>query len=61
MNYTLDIDYNEVLEYEDRQKTLHMAEYYMPSNEIYEVLPEDLLDEFWWPRDVIHWINNWWD
>ena len=46
MKYTLDIDYNEVLEYEERQKTLHMAEYYMPSNEIYEVLPQDLLDEF---------------
>lgn len=45
-NSVLNVDYDEILEYDERMKTLHMAEYYMPSNEIYEVLPEDLLDEF---------------
>jgi len=45
-NSTLDIDYQEILEYDERMKTLHMAEYYMPSNEIYELLPEDLLNDY---------------
>jgi hypothetical protein len=45
-NSVLDIDYAEVLEYDERMKALHMAEYYLPSNEIYELLPEDLLSEY---------------
>ncbi len=45
-NSVLNVDYDDILEYTERMKTLHMAEYSMPSNEIYEVLPEDLLDEF---------------
>jgi hypothetical protein len=45
-NSTLDIDYAEVLEYDERMKALHMAEYYLPSNEIHELLPEDLLSEY---------------
>jgi len=45
-NSTLDIDYAEILEYDERMKTLHIAEYCMPSNEIYEVLPEDLLNDY---------------
>lgn len=31
---------------DERTRILYEADYFMPSNEIYEVLPEDLLDEF---------------
>ena len=31
---------------EERTRILYEADYFMPSNEIYEVLPEDLLDDF---------------
>lgn len=31
---------------DERTRILYEADYFMPSNEIYEVLPEDLLDDF---------------
>jgi len=31
---------------EERLRLIYEADYYMPSNEIYEVLPEDLLEDF---------------
>lgn len=44
MNDTM-IDPAEMTE-DERMRLIYEADYYMPSNEIYEVLPEDLFDEF---------------
>lgn len=31
---------------EERTRILYEADYFMPSNQIYEILPEDIFDEF---------------
>jgi len=41
----VNIDPAELTE-EERTRILYEADYYMPSNQIYEVLPQDLLEEF---------------